>query len=407
MAVEWWYAGQGALVANRSGGSVDVAIVGGGAMGWSTAFWLTGAAPDLRVAVYEQDPGAARSATALSVASIRQQFTTEINVKISRFGIDFMSNFEMASGASSDLGLHENGYLFLAGTTGGAEVLRQAAQLQRRLGAATEVLQPPEIAARFPWLNIEGVALGSFGPKDEGWYDNMALLSGLRDAACRRGAYSVRAEVRAIAGRHGHASGVVLADGSQVSAGAVVLAAGTGTPALLQTLGEECPVEPRKRTVFVIDAPEASHPDAPLLVDHSGFYLRPEGKYWLTAIVPKEDGPCAADDFEPDLQDFDEYLWPKLYARAPEFAALKVVRAWAGHYDFNRFDQNAVVGHWPGFSNLYVLTGFSGHGLQQAPAMGRGIAELLTSGRYLSLDLTALRPERIAENTPVLEKAVV
>jgi glycine/D-amino acid oxidase-like deaminating enzyme len=148
-------------------------------------------------------------------------------------------------------------------------------------------------------------------------------------------------------------------------------------------------------------------PDAPLLVDHAGFYLRPEGRHWLTGAVPQADGPCDPEDFEPDLGLFEEVIWPRLYARAPGFAAVKVLRAWAGHYDFNRFDRNAVVGLWPGRANLYVLTGFSGHGLQQAPAMGRGLAELVTAGRYETLDLSVLGPDRMAEGAPLLEKAVV
>lgn len=390
--------------------AADVAIVGGGAMGWSTAFWLMRRDPALRVKVVERDPSHAQSATALSVASIRQQFTCPINVKISRFGIAFLRNFSMhtagAAGVAS-LGLREQGYLFLAGSQAGADVLRKAAAMQRDEGAATELLAPDDLAARFPWLAVGDVALASFGPRDEGWFDNMGLLAGLRGAAMAAGAEGLRGEVVAVTAGYGEAHGVRLADGTQIAAGAVVLAAGTAVTPLLAALGENSPVEPRKRTVFVIDAPEARHPQAPLTVDHTGFYLRPEGEHWITATVPDDDGPCAPDDFEPDLAQFEELVWPRLYARAPGFAAVKVQRAWAGHYDFNRLDANALVGRWPGWRNLYALTGFSGHGLQQAPAMGRGMAELLTAGRFETLDLSELGPVRLHTGARVLEKAVV
>ena len=171
--------------------------------------------------------------------------------------------------------------------------------------------------------------------------------------------------------------------------------------------GIALPVEPRKRTVFVVDAPNARHPEAPLIIDHSGIYLRPEHGQWITATVPDNDGPCSENDWEPDHALFEDAIWPRLYARAEGFDAVKVTRLWVGHYDYNTLDQNAVLGRWPGYENYFVATGFSGHGLQQSPAVGRGLAELMTSGRYLSLDLGPLGAERIIEGRPFLEKAIV
>jgi FAD-dependent oxidoreductase domain-containing protein 1 len=176
----------------------------------------------------------------------------------------------------------------------------------------------------------------------------------------------------------------------------------------MRWIGEDLPVEPRKRTVFVISAPSAKHPDAPLLVDHTGFYMRPEADLWLAAVIPGvEDGPADPDDFEPDYADFEDRLWPLLYARAPEFEAIKLIRAWAGHYAYNRLDQNAILGRWPRLDNLYLMNGFSGHGLQQAPAVGRGIAELILTGAYQTLDLSPLDVSRVIENRPFAEKAII
>ena len=170
--------------------------------------------------------------------------------------------------------------------------------------------------------------------------------------------------------------------------------------------GLSLPVEPRKRTVFVIDAPNARHPDAPLLVD-AGFYLRPEQSHWITATVPQDDGPCAADDFEPDLHLFEDVIWEQLYNRAPGFDAVKVIRHWVGHYAYNTLDQNAILGPHPDMPNLFLMNGFSGHGLQQSPAVGRGLAEHILTGGWQSLDLSELGVSRILENRPFREKAVV
>ncbi|MGY6409966.1 MAG: NAD(P)/FAD-dependent oxidoreductase [Alkalilacustris sp.] len=387
--------------------AVDVAIVGGGVMGAAAAFWLTRLRPGLRVTVLERDTTHARAATALSVASIRQQFSNPLNVAISRFGLEVIRDFPALAGPDAPrLGLRENGYLFLGGPAS-AEAMRAAVAVQRQAGAATELLDLPALARRFPWLDLGGVALGSFGPEGEGWFDNMGLLAGFRDAARGQGVAWRRAEVAALNEQGGRITGVRLRDGEEIAAGAVVLAAGTRATGLLAGLGVAWPVEPRKRTVFLIDAPDAVHPEAPLLVDHTGFYLRPEGRHWLCATVPDHDPACDVEDFEPRLQEFEEVVWPRLWARAPEFAAVKVLRAWAGQYDFNVLDQNAIVGPHPGFGGLFVLSGFSGHGLQQAPAMGRGLAEVLLTGGYRTLDLGPLGVERVLAGEAFPEHAVV
>ncbi len=387
--------------------AVDVAIVGGGVMGAAAAFWLTRLRPGLRVTVLERDPTHARAATALSVASIRQQFSNPLNVAISRFGLEVIRDFAALVGPGAPgLGLRENGYLFLA-RPASAAALRDAVAVQRAAGAATALLAPDALAARFPWLDLDGVALGSFGAEGEGWFDNMGLLAGFRDAARAQGADWRRAEVAQILTQGGRVTGLRLTDGSKLPAGAVVLAAGTRAAGLMAGLGAPWPVEPRKRTVFLIDAPDAQHPEAPLLVDHTGFYLRPEGKHWICATVPEGDAATDVEDFDPRLEEFEEVVWPRLYARAPEFAAVKVLRAWAGQYDFNVLDQNAIVGPHPDFPGLHVLSGFSGHGLQQAPAMGRGLAEMLLDGAYRTLDLSPLGVERVLAGRAFPERAVV
>lgn len=389
---------------------VDVLVIGGAVMGASVAFWLTRMAPGLTVRVVEPDPSYARAATALSVASIRSQFSNPVNVKISRFGIDFIRNFAERIGPSGgvpDLGLKENGYLFLAGTEAGADTAREIAEMQRELGAATEVLEPGALAARFPWMTLDGVVAGSFGPRDEGWFDNMGLLQGFRNAARAAGAEFVADRVVALDHAGGRVTAVRLASGAVVEAGEVVCCAGTRASDIFRMLDEDWPVEPRKRTVFVIDAPSARHPEAPLLIDFQGYYLRPEHGQWITATVPRDDGPCDPEDFEADHALFEEEIWPALYARAPGFEAVKVVRHWVGHYDYNRLDQNAILGRHPGWANFLVASGFSGHGLQQSPAVGRGLAELVVHGGWRSLDLSPLGVGRVLEGRPFEERGIV
>ncbi|PWE33176.1 FAD-binding oxidoreductase [Maritimibacter sp. 55A14] len=391
--------------------SYDVVIAGGAVMGSACAYWLSHMDGfSGRVLVVEPDPGYATASTALSVASIRLQFSNRINVEISRFGLEFIRNASRylgKEGGVHDLCLRENGYLFLAGSDAQDEILRNNCALQRDLGAETELLDPAALAALFRFLNLSDVTSGSFGPRHEGWFDNMGLLGGLRRAARARGVDYVTDRVTGLQQDGGRITAVELASGRRVAAGALVNAAGTRGAEIARMAGKDIPIEARKRTVFIIDAPNAVHPDAPLLVDHTGFYLRPEGDQWLCATIPQDDPAVDPDDFEPRYQEFEDLIWPRLWARAPGFDAIKILRMWAGHYSYNRLDANAIVGAHPEISNFYFANGFSGHGLQQAPAVGRGIAELICHGEYRSLDLSELGVARILENRPFREIAIV
>lgn len=392
------------------GESRDVVIAGGGVMGAAAAFWLTRLAPGLRVLVVEPDPTYARASTALSVASIRGQFSNPVNVRMSRFGLAFVRDLPGALGMDvgiPSLGFREQGYLFLAGSAAGAEAMREGAAMQRAEGADTRLLAPAEIAARFPWLSVEGVVLGAFGASGEGWFDNMGLLHGFRLASRAQGAEWRRDRVAGIETAGGRVAAVRLAGGGRIACGAVVDAAGPRAAEVAAMAGLALPVEPRKRTVFVLDAPNARHPGAPLVIDFAGVYFRPEGQHWIAGVVPEDDGPCDAEDFEPDAELFEQAVWPRLFARAPGFDAVRVLRLWAGHYEYNTLDQNAIIGPHPDLPGFFLICGFSGHGLQQAPAAGRGLAEVLLTGGFRSLDLSELGVARVLEGRPFLERAVV
>jgi glycine/D-amino acid oxidase-like deaminating enzyme len=214
------------------------------------------------------------------------------------------------------------------------------------------------------------------------------------------------AEVAAIEEKGGRATGVQLADGERIAAGTVIVTSGTGTPALLRPLDIALPVEARKRLVFSFACREPL-PRFPLLIDPSGVYVRPEGELYICGSAPPPANDRLATDFEVDHAFFEETIWPVLAARVPAFEAIRPGRAWAGHYDMNLFDHNAIVGPLPGIADLLIATGFSGHGLQQAPAVGRGLAELAVHRRYTTLDLSPLGYDRVSTGRPLREENVV
>lgn len=386
----------------------DVVIAGGAAIGAAVAYFLKAALgfPG-SVAVVERDKSFRFAATARSAASIRQQFSTPENIRLSRFGLDFLRRLPERYGAQADPALREGGYLILA-PAGGGEALAACHQVQRAEGADVLLLAPEALARRFPWLEADGLGGGSLGLSGEGWFDAHTLLATLRRQARLAGAALLDGEVVGIDRAGGRVGGVRLADGGRIGCGVLVNAAGPAAGRLAALAGRSLPVEPRKRTVFVLDCPAAPR-DLPLLADPSGIWVRPEGSGFLAGWSPSEaeDGAARPDDFEPDHHLLEERLWPALAGRIPAFETLKATGAWAGHYDYNRLDQNAVIGPDPELPNFLYANGFSGHGLQHAPGVGRAVAELVLFGGYRSIDLGCFGYERIAAGRPHVERNVI
>jgi glycine/D-amino acid oxidase-like deaminating enzyme len=388
----------------------QVVIIGGGAVGSAIAYFtLSDPAFKGTVTVVERDPAYARASSALSASSIRQQFSTAINIELGKFGIGFLreAGQRLAVGDEHpDIGLREPGYLFLASGAGMA-ILEENHRLQRMLGADVALLDPDALEARFPWLSTDGVAAGSLGLSGEGWFDGYSLLQAYRRKARSLGATYVAAEACGFEREGARIRAVRLADGTALACDVAVNAAGPWARAPAEWLGFDLPVRARRRSVFVFTCPTPIE-NAPLVIDPSGVYFRPEGRGQFicgTSPVPGDD----PDDLplHPEHTLFEEVIWPILAARVPAFEALRQTSAWAGYYEYNTFDCNGIVGFHPEFGNLVLANGFSGHGLQQSPAVGRGVAELLTHGAYVTLDLTPLAFERIAANRPLLEKNVV
>lgn len=388
----------------------DVLIIGGGVIGSSIAFFLAEeAAFTGSVLVVEKDPSYADSSTARSVGGLRQQFSTAENIEISMFGAQFVQSVaeRLAVGdARPDVSFHEGGYLLLA-SAAGLEILEANHALQKDHGAAVTLLSPAELGARFPWLRTRDLAGGSLGTENEGWLDPYSLLMAFKQKAQSLGVTYVQGEVVAVEREGLAVNGVRLGDGRFFSAGHVVNAAGprAAEVACMAGIGD-LPVRCRKRFVFTFECPEKI-PGCPFVVDPSGLYFRPEGDKFVCGVSPPADQDPDCYDFKLDRGLFDEVIWPGLAHRVPAFDMLRQGSTWAGHYAVNVRDHNAVLGPHPEVRNFYFANGFSGHGLQQSPAVGRALSELIAFGEYRTLDLGRFSFERFASGQLIEERNVI
>lgn len=387
----------------------DVVIIGGAVMGSAVAHFLTSDPTfDGSILVIERDPSYERCSTGRSWGGVRQQFSTAENIRMSLFGVEFVRTAAerlAVDGEAPDVGFREAGYLYLASTNGRA-VLEKNTALQGELGASTVLLESETVAQRFPWLNVEDIAAATFGESGEGWVDAYALMRAFRRKAQADGALYLSDEVIGFERSGPKLTGVKLAGGESVGAGYIVNAAGPHAGALARLADIELPVTPRKRMTYVFDC-RSELPPLPLTIDTTGVAFRPEGPNYIAIVSPPADRDPVCPDLDEDYTLFEEIIWPALAHRVPAFEAIKPVGAWAGHYDYNGFDQNAILGPHPEIGGLLFCNGFSGHGLQQSPAAGRAIAELIVHGAYRSLDLSRFSYDRLAQDRPLFESNVV
>ena len=393
--------------------SYDVVIIGGAMLGSAVAWFLTDN-PDFdgSVLVVERDPTYAQAATSLTNSCIRQQFSAAINVQISQFGADFVKNFPRYMGNDPRVPqprLHSFGYLYMADTPAFAAALRDAQAVQAACGAATKHMTRDQIAAAYPFYQLDDIIAGNHNLVDEGYFDGNTLFDWWKRSAKERGVDYVTNEVTAITR---DASGtrvqsVTLATGDVIACGHVVNAAGTRGAQVAAMAGISIPVEPRKRYTFIFEAAQRIDRDLPLTIDPSGVHVRTDGQYYMAGCPPQDDQPVDPTDFTEDHSIWEDHVWPTIATRIPQFEAVKLRNSWAGHYDYNTLDQNAIAGPHPQVGNFIFVNGFSGHGFQQSPAMGRGIAEWITYGAYRTLDLTPFGYTRIAKGEKFIEKAVI
>ncbi|RWE32148.1 MAG: FAD-binding oxidoreductase, partial [Mesorhizobium sp.] len=339
-------------------------------------------------------------------------YSNPINVKISQFGIEIIRSFQermapfYTNEPAPDLGFKEHGYLYCCSPEG-VDAARERVELQRGLGAHTVFLEPGALKERFPWLNVDDLGGGSWGAREEGWFDSMGMLNGFRRAARGSGVEYIDNAVTALDVVDGRVVSVRLATGETVACGTLVNAAGPRAQQVAAMAGLSIPVAPYKRYSFVFASANPIPGRMPNVIDLSGTFVRPEGELFLTGNTPQRDGPADYDDFEMHFEEFDDHIWPALWHRIPAFDALKVQTSWTGHYEYNMLDHNGIVGFHPDVKNFMFANGFSGHGLQQSPAVGRAVSELIVHGTFQTLDLSPFCYERIPRNEPFLEEAVI
>jgi glycine/D-amino acid oxidase-like deaminating enzyme len=387
----------------------DVLIIGGGAIGSAVACFLARRGDfDGRVVVLERDPTYRRASSALSAGSIRQQFSTPLNIALSRFGLEILRDpaAHLVVDGAGDLGFDEGGYLILADAAG-APALAATHAVQRRLAVDVELLTPAELAGRLPWLSFDGIAAGSLGRSGEGWFDGYGLLQALRRTARHLGVHYLTEEAIGFDRRGRRVEAVRLASGARLAGDVFVNAAGPWAATVAGFANIDLPVSARRRVVDVF-ACRAALPKLPLVADPSGLWFRREGALYIAGLTPL---PGADDPDDLPLEEtgdrFDDAVWPLLAARVPAFEAIRHTGAWAGYYEVNTFDHNGIVGPHPEIDNLLFANGFSGHGLQHAPGVGRGLAEWIASGRYETLDLAPLGFDRLIAGTPYPEANVI
>jgi glycine/D-amino acid oxidase-like deaminating enzyme len=391
-----------------SGAKQQVVIVGGGVIGSAIAYFLAKHPRfDGSITVVERDPTYTQASSALSASSIRQQFSQPVNIAVSQFGIEFLRNIQQhlaVDGDVPDIGLTERGYLYLA-TEAGAATLQENHATQRAQGVDVALLTSAETQQRFPWLQVDDLALASLGLSGEGWFDGYGLLMAFKQKARSLGVQYVKAEATGFVHGAGRVTAVTLQGGTQLPCDWAVNAAGAWARPLLAGTGFDLPVYGRRRCVYAFASPIKT-PHCPLVIDPSGLWFRPEGDIWICGLPPAQGQDYNDAPLDVDYELFDE-AWLTLAHRVPGFEALRLQRAWAGYYEYNAHDHNALLGPHPQLANLLLANGFSGHGLQQSPAVGRGLAEWIAEGCYTSLDLSPLAAARLVEGRCLLEKNVI
>ncbi|XP_017879641.1 FAD-dependent oxidoreductase domain-containing protein 1 [Ceratina calcarata] len=411
----------------------DIAIIGGGAMGSSIAYWLRKRvySEDCKVVVIERDPMYSTASTVLSLGGLRQQFSMKENIEMSLFGAEFIRNVNQYLGIDGqpavDPCFHPYGYLMLA-TEMGASKLIDNSKLQNFLGAKNILLSAAKLNQIFPWLDTDGVELGCLGLEKEGWFDPWAFLSALKRKAMLLGVEYVTADARGFLYKKDANEAEMLdklvmktknGETHHLQFAVAIVAAGafSANVARMAKIGEQgpdlrnvcLPVEPRKRYVYCFHCPDGPGLNTPLTIDYSGTYFRREGlaNMYVCGRSPEESEEPSIEDLNVDYDFFEEKVWPILARRVPAFEKLKLKSSWAGYYEYNTLDQNGIIGTHPYYGNLYFATGFSGHGIQQAPAVGRAISELIIDGRYVTIDLSNFGFDRIVNQAPMKEANIV
>jgi sarcosine oxidase subunit beta len=380
--------------------TADVVIIGGGVMGTSTAYHLAlKGCPN--VLLLERESFFGMQATGRCAGGIRHQFGTEINVRISLLSLPMLDRFEQELGQPIDL--RYCGYLFLLTNAQDVAAFRQQVEMQQRLGAQTEWLQPEQIADIAPLVDLDGVLAGTFNAHD-GLADPNSVVQGYVSGARRLGARLLNdVDVTGICVKGGKVQGVIT-DQGEIAAPVVVNAAGPWAGVVGEMVGVPIPVAPVRRQIAVTGPIPQVPPDFPFVIDFAtGLYFHREGQGILTGMA-NPDQPVSFDqsmDMEWELVHLEEAM-----KRLPILEQAGLASRWAGLYEVSP-DAHPILGRVSEVDGFYCIGGFSGHGFQHGPACGLLLAEEIVDGAAHSLDITPLHNDRFREGKLIVEYNVV
>ncbi|MCU1806121.1 FAD-binding oxidoreductase [Cytobacillus firmus] len=382
----------------------DIIIIGGGVIGSSIAYNLLNDGYTGKIVVFEKDGLYEFASTPRSAGGFRQLYTTVINMQLSKYSLqiykDFSQNMSI-DGEAAEIDFKQRGYLFLA-TDQMMSRFEKHLKLQNQNGIHSQLLEGEGLLNIIPELNIDDITGGLYC-SESGYLDPYSVMLGYVKYAKKLGAEYIYDEVESLITETGKVKGIKLADGREYHAPVVVNCAGAWASILGDKAGLPLPVVPLPRQIFQFDIKEPLKNYLPLTMDPTGVYFRHEGEKFISGY---------AEEIEPGINfkwrrsAFEEHIWPVLANRIKNFEHAKIERGWSGLYDFNTEDHNAILGEYPTMKGYYVAFGFSGHGMQQAPAVGKCLSELIRTGNYETLDLSPLRVERFAEKDLIIEDAI-
>ena len=377
--------------------SADVIIVGGGIVGASIAYHLSLDGGAGRVVVIEPDMTYARAATPMSMGGIRQQYSAACNVALARYSLPFYEQFDEAMAGewgTPQAHFHPRGYLVLMHPTT-QDALRQKYETQRQLGVEIELLTPEAVREIVPHLNTDEILGGVYGPRD-GYVNPRGALQGFAERSRELGCHWLQDEVVEF-DPSGASPTVTTRRHGVLTAPALVIAAGAWTPRLAALAGVEVPVQPIRRQACYVTLPTKLGYKFPMVLDRMhdiSFRHDTETDDHLLITRTVRDEP-AGFNFDWEVEAFHTELVPLMRHYLPTCGEVKLQRGWAGHYAVTP-DENPILGQHPEYANLYMATGFSGHGVMLAPATGRILSDMIRLGYSQTLDAHPYRLERFA-----------
>jgi sarcosine oxidase subunit beta len=379
----------------------DVVVVGGGIVGVSAAYHLAAAGAG-SILLLERADRLGTGSTGACAGGFRHQFSSEVNIRLSLASVPMILGFSEEHGIPLDVS--QDGYLFLVRDEEAWRGFVAAAELQRSLGVPAELLSAGDAASLVPGISTDDVVGAAYCPWD-GIADPSGLTLGYATVARRAGAViETGIEVTAVRVEGERVAGVSTSKGD-VDAALVVNAAGPWAGRLAETAGFEIPLEPVPRNV-VTTGPFPGAPERRTLVIDAvtSFYLHKEGDGVLMGMgSPRE---RTSFDTRPDERFISDELLPTAVRVFPPVAEAGVASTWAGLYEMTP-DRHPVVGEAPGVRGFYLANGFSGHGFQHAPVIGKVLAELIVEGRASTVDISSLALERFSRGELVREGHVV